>query len=672
MNPNRPASPQKPLPVRNESRTADRNLKRRIVFSPEGDVEVQFRESNPNRPARPGRQERDAIRRGERPFFNRRENPRTPGEAPSRPWKQPTGWVDGTSAFPGSGEPSSGPSGQSTQRSDRFGSDRRGPSGAPEFNRPLYAGSRTWRPPGADDKSGFNRESHSGSAPYSGSRTWRPPQARRNDGPSSEGERPLYPGSRTWRPPAAGGTPGGPDTASHRPITSSAPRYEGGLAYRGRSEDRRDNRSGGGAPRFTTGRSHGAAVRGWERPDVGMSPTLGGPVRPFRGSFRKPEPPPAPVSVTGLAAEVIQRANRELPADAALRAVLKNARGLSPVEAEAISTAVFQHYRWFGWLDAEGPVEARLEHAAELAARFEREPGSFSSADLRSQTVPDWTWLQVEAPEDWARTLQQTPRLWLRSHPAYEATLQTRLPVRPGPLPGSFQFEGSEDLFVHPAFQAGEFEIQDISSQAVSLVCEPKPTETWWDACAGEGGKTLHLSTLMGGKGMIWASDRATWRLERLRRRTARAHCFNYRAAIWDGSDKLPTRTEFDGVLVDAPCSGLGTWGRNPHARWTTTPADVQELSAVQRQLLTHVRGSLRPNGRLIYAVCTLTRSETAEVADWFTQTFAAEFDPLPLQNPLSPTQPPSAQLTLWPSETGGNGMFIAGWRRKPVTATPL
>ena len=156
-------------------------------------------------------------------------------------------------------------------------------------------------------------------------------------------------------------------------------------------------------------------------------------------------------------------------------------------------------------------------------------------------------------------------------------------------MPDALVYEGETDLFKTPEFQAGEFEIQDISSQAVGLLCDPKPGETWWDACAGEGGKLLHLSDLMQNKGLIWASDRAAWRLQKLKRRTARAKAFNYRAALWEGGAKLPTKTKFDGVLVDAPCSGVGTWQRNPHARWTTTVEDVQELAEVQKRLLTNV-----------------------------------------------------------------------------------
>src|SRR5262249_48202538 len=162
------------------------------------------------------------------------------------------------------------------------------------------------------------------------------------------------------------------------------------------------------------------------------------------------------------------------------------------------------------------------------------------------------------------------------------------------------------------------FELQDITSQAVGFICAPQPGQTVWDACAGEGGKTLHLSDLMENKGLIWATDRAEWRLQILKRRAARAGAFNYRAKFWNGSSKLPTKTLFDIVLVDAPCSGIGTWRRNPHARWTTTPNDIRELAQLQTQLLTHVASAVKPGGKLIYSACTLARAETSELVKAF------------------------------------------------------
>ena len=106
---------------------------------------------------------------------------------------------------------------------------------------------------------------------------------------------------------------------------------------------------------------------------------------------------------------------------------------------------------------------------------------------------------------------------------------------------------------------------------------QPHPGETWWDACAGEGGKTLHLSDLMQNKGLIWASDRAAWRLQKSQKAGRSGQGFQLSFGSLGWRTELPTKTKFDGVLVDAPCSGIGTWQRNPHARWTTTAQDVKE-----------------------------------------------------------------------------------------------
>ena len=259
------------------------------------------------------------------------------------------------------------------------------------------------------------------------------------------------------------------------------------------------------------------------------------------------------------------------------------------------------------------------------------------------------------------------------------------IPPQPA-LADCVEYLGSEDLFRTREFHAGELELQDINSQIVSLVCAPKPGETWWDACAGEGGKLLHLSDLMQNKGLLWASDRSARRLTKLKERAARAQVFNFRVAPWEGGVQLPTKTKFDGVLVDAPCSGLGTWQRNPHARWTTTPKDINELAVVQQTLLKHIAPSLKPGGRLVYAVCTLSRSETTAVAEAFTAAHP-EFAPTPVFNsqphaapkpgeggstlspqlsiPSSQLSTRDSQLFLWPHELNANGMFIAAWKKR-------
>ena len=374
--------------------------------------------------------------------------------------------------------------------------------------------------------------------------------------------------------------------------------------------------------------------------------------------------PPSQMTPLQLAARIVSRSSVDNPADMVVRQTLFRRRGLSPSDTTWVSRAVFSYFRWERWLASDRPLESRIEDGMRLAARFAADPKAFSNDELVRNTLPEWAAAHMPITPELARAFQREPQLWLRSRPEFSEELANRLrDVQAGPFPDAYQYSGREDLFLDRGFQAGQFEIQDVASQAVGRICAPRNGEVWWDACAGEGGKTLHLSALMGGKSLIWASDRAGWRLDRLRQRAGRAKCFNYRAVHWDGSEHPPTKTRFDGILLDAPCSGLGTWGRNPHSRWTTTVQDVEELAAIQRQLLQNVADSLKPGGRLIYAVCTLSHAETSGVADWFTQE-RSDFDTLAVVNPFQPDEPPVTQLHLWPQDTAGNGMFIAAWKK--------
>lgn len=383
-------------------------------------------------------------------------------------------------------------------------------------------------------------------------------------------------------------------------------------------------------------------------------------------------------AVLDLAAEVIAAADRAHPADAVLRDQLRARKRLGPGQAREVAGAVFGYFRWRGWLELKQPLSRQIEQAGRLSRRFSTNPGSFADAELTERSVPAWARQELEVTPALARALQAEPKLWIRARPGTAAQLAKSLgeavvfaPARSQTASSSpdqtsrdaIEYRGGEDLFRNPQFRTGQFELQDLSSQAVSLVCNPEPGETWWDACAGEGGKLLHLSDLMHNKGLIWASDRAAWRLQKLKRRAARAHVFNYRAVPWDGGGRLPTRTRFDGVLVDAPCSGVGTWGRNPHARWTTQPSDVSELSQTQKQLLLHAATAVKTGGKLVYAACTLTPSETVEVADVF-ELECPGFRSLPFRNPVAPSQPPASRLTIQPQDFGSNGMFLAAWVR--------
>jgi len=365
--------------------------------------------------------------------------------------------------------------------------------------------------------------------------------------------------------------------------------------------------------------------------------------------------------VEKLAARIIAEA-KSAPADAVLRGALRSAR-LSRQESAAVAGLVFSYFRWFGWLNPRENIAREFLRVRELDQRFSGNPDTFTTDELL-KAIPLWVTDEVEVSREWLIALQTRPVLWLRAKRGTAQQLAAKLGdcvQGTGVLTDALEYRGAKDLFRTPEFHAGEFEMQDIASQLVSLLCDPKPGETWWDACAGEGGKTLHFSDLMANKGMIWASDRSERRLARLKQRAARAKAFNYRVAAWDGSTKLPTKAKFDGVLIDAPCSGMGTWQRNPHARWTTTMADVRELAMIQRQLVLNAAAAVKPGGKLIYAVCTLTRTETDAVAELCSRQLSG-FAPSSWPAWTNELPGASGRKWIWPQTFRGNGMFLARW----------
>jgi len=376
------------------------------------------------------------------------------------------------------------------------------------------------------------------------------------------------------------------------------------------------------------------------------------------------------------AARIIDQVTPEKPADYVLRGELGAARHLLPAEKRDIARAVFAYHRWLGWLDEQASTQSRLASALDLQRKFDADETSVKPEALAARAVPAWLKTELDLTPGHLRQLQREPALWIRVQKEFAAALPRSLghltpPALPESsglsalnpqLPTAFRYTGDTDLYKTSEFQKGVFEIQDLASQLVGHACAPRPGETWWDACAGEGGKTLHLADLMDNKGLLWATDRNTGRLAALRKRAARAQVFNYRAVTWNGGPFLPTKTRFDGILIDAPCSGVGTWQRNPHARWTTTPDDVRELAEIQLQLLNYAAPALKPGGRLVYAVCTLTRSETTAIADAFTAAHP-DFEPAPVSGSRLSTL--GSQLFLLPHELDANGMFIAAWTKK-------
>lgn len=203
-----------------------------------------------------------------------------------------------------------------------------------------------------------------------------------------------------------------------------------------------------------------------------------------------------------------------------------------------------------------------------------------------------------------------------------------------------------------------EVELQDLASQCVGLICAPADAEAWWDACAGSGGKSFHLADLMNGSGSILATDIRTASIGEGRRRLHRNHIKTISLRAWDGTAATAPDRLFDGVLLDAPCSGIGTWHRNPDARWRTSPDSVPRHAELQSALLNICAGKVRPGGRLVYAVCTLSAAETTGVIESFLAA-RPDFRLAPAPHPLT-GEATSGHIWIWPWQGECNGMFIA------------
>jgi 16S rRNA (cytosine967-C5)-methyltransferase len=296
---------------------------------------------------------------------------------------------------------------------------------------------------------------------------------------------------------------------------------------------------------------------------------------------------------------------------------------------------------------------------------------------LKAQLPDDAFWGLVEAlnrpaPLDLRVNVLKTKRQTLLD------TLQTEgFQVAPTPYsPWGLRLVGKPALNRWPAFLAGEMEVQDEGSQLLALLTGASRGEMVVDFCAGAGGKTLALGAMMRNTGRLYAWDPAAHRLDALKPRLARSGLSNvHPAAIAHERDDRVKRLagKIDRVLVDAPCSGLGTLRRNPDLKWRQSADAVAEMAQRQAAILASAARLVRPGGRLVYATCSLLQAENEVIADAFTEGFgAASFVPVPTAEVLSAAGVGQAAdlcqgpyLRLWPHRHGTDGFFAACWERR-------
>ena len=338
-------------------------------------------------------------------------------------------------------------------------------------------------------------------------------------------------------------------------------------------------------------------------------------------------------------------------ANGMLRAVLRRREEVAPGAADAgiAGAAGAALEPWLGLDLPSDPAEA-------LALR--RSLPLWLAALLRE-------WLSADRAEAFALACNQPPPLDLRVNSLRCSseqllTVLKEAGVEAEPIAGlsaGIHLSGrTGDLRRLPGFGEGHWCVQDRAAQRIALLLEPQPGHQVLDACAAPGGKSTHLAELMGDRGTIWAVDRSEARLERVRRNADRLGLSCIRTMAAEAQRLTEQKPQwlghFDRILLDAPCSGLGTLARHADARWRITPEAIEELTALQRQLLEGMLPLLASKGRLVYATCTVHPAENSEL-------LAAFLADHPDWHLISSSQ-------SWPGDAaGGDGFYAAVIERR-------
>jgi 16S rRNA (cytosine967-C5)-methyltransferase len=411
-------------------------------------------------------------------------------------------------------------------------------------------------------------------------------------------------------------------------------------------------------------------------------------------------------------------------ADRALERALRRERALWAAERRAAAEAVYGIVRWQGQLDlllfgaGGGSASLPRNHLAVRYAGWLARFGGVAPADaarrlgvspaaLAPLRDADARLAAIADPLERFAAESSLPRwiaarfaaeLGLEEARALAASMNARAPlsVRVNTLRGTREelrsrlagegvsseptrfspwglvLDGRENAFALRSFQEGWFEIQDEGSQLVALACGARPGWTVVDACAGAGGKSLALAAEMRNKGSLHALDSDAERLDEARRRARRAGVHNLRArAIAKGQEAAAQLADLaakaEAVLVDAPCSGLGTLRRKPDARWRLAEGDPERFAEIQRALVGRFAALLRPGGRLVYATCSLGQTENDEVAEFVEREVGLR--PVPLAPLLGADRVAAlgareSRLNLYPHRHGTDGFFVAAFER--------
>ena len=323
------------------------------------------------------------------------------------------------------------------------------------------------------------------------------------------------------------------------------------------------------------------------------------------------------------------------------------------------------------WLDQVSAVDR-----SQLPERLRHNLPAWVADPLRAELGQDAFWALVQALDASAPLDLRVNVLKARREDVQAALQALGVASVPTPYsPWGLRLADKPALTKLAPFESGGVEVQDEGSQLLALLTGARRGEMVVDFCAGAGGKTLALGAMMRNTGRLYALDTSGHRLAALKPRLARSGLSNvHPVQIAHERDDRARRLagKADRVLVDAPCSGLGTLRRNPDLKWRQSPETVLALQAQQRAILEAAARLLRPGGRLVYATCSLLRAENEDIVAAFTGAHAQDFEPLQAAELLEEAHVPDAQalveggaLRLWPHRHQTDGFYAAAWRRR-------
>jgi 16S rRNA (cytosine967-C5)-methyltransferase len=290
-----------------------------------------------------------------------------------------------------------------------------------------------------------------------------------------------------------------------------------------------------------------------------------------------------------------------------------------------------------------------------------------------SQSYPDWLvdlWLQqlgYNEAEQLGQWFNQVPTIDLRVNRCQttvetvqaaleQAEIKTQRLER---LPWGLRLSQHQGALTElPGYHEGWWSVQDASAQLVGQWVNPQPGETVLDVCAAPGGKATHLAEMMDDRGIVWACDRTPSRLKKVAVNCDRLQLTSVRTHLGDSTHLPQFHGLADRVLVDAPCSGLGTLHRHADARWRQTPETIATLPPLQTALLAEAARCVKAGGMLVYATCTLHPAENEDVV----QAFLQQHPNWQIQSPAmdSGFQPdPEGWLKIWPHRQQMDGFFM-------------